>query len=443
MKLAIPTFYAEYGRYINRFRAIPWHIDCLKPVERRLLLSLMTQAKKKTKSATVVGHCMGHYHPHGDMSLYESLVQLVHRGFAFGQGNWGSPGLKDEFKAASMRYTEVKNNEILTKLFQEFIKFADTENLELNPEPLYLPCPIPIGLIGHTLTTGISFYTTKLPQYAFADLCTRLKYLLEIRAGEVHNNEPIIAPNIMGCDVYEDNIHDFKNILTMGYGVIQIVPRTEIDTANNCIYVYGKVPTERGGFGKLIKAQDKIGIRVLDESSMKRGYKLIIEPPLGSRVNSQFEQDIAKLIASKITINCNVVYPNGSVKSQSIDSILLNNYDHWLNCYLKDRQQKIGGANEALYEIQVVEIVRNIIQSYPTVKLIQDIIDIYEKEPKFQKPNVGAESIRNVCSKYSIKKLIEHKFDAQQIQNKINALTNEINNINQHGYERVLQLLGV
>jgi len=80
MKRAIPSLYAEYGRYIDEFRAIPYHIDCLKPVERRLLFTLFNVAKRLTKSARVIGEAIGKYHPHGDQSAYGTLVGLVRRG---------------------------------------------------------------------------------------------------------------------------------------------------------------------------------------------------------------------------------------------------------------------------------------------------------------------------------------------------------------------------
>ena len=60
MKRSIPALYAEYGRYIDKSRAIPYYIDCLKPVERRLLLTLWSLAKNKNvKAARIVGECLG------------------------------------------------------------------------------------------------------------------------------------------------------------------------------------------------------------------------------------------------------------------------------------------------------------------------------------------------------------------------------------------------
>lgn len=73
MKISIPALYAEYGRYISKFRSIQFNIDCLTPVERRLLLSVHNISKGKlVKSAKIVGNCIGNYHPHGDMCCLPS-----------------------------------------------------------------------------------------------------------------------------------------------------------------------------------------------------------------------------------------------------------------------------------------------------------------------------------------------------------------------------------
>lgn len=438
MKLTIPTFYALYGRYINRFRAIPYYIDALKPVERRLLLSLL-KAKKKQKSALIIGHCIGHYHPHGDQSVYDSLVQLVHRGFAEGQGNWGSPGLDNEFKAAAYRYTEVKRNEFLTQLFKEFLQFAEHETLELTSEPLYLPCPVPIGLIGSSITTGISFYTTKIPHYTYLDLLKRLQYLLEKERNQ-NIEEPIIKPNINGCNIYEDSPGEFKRILTEGEGTIQVIPITEIDYDQNCVIIKGKVPTERGGFGKLKKSQEALGIGIIDASSASEGYRIIVEPPGRRRVTPDFEMEILKLISSKIKIICNFVDDQNRVDISSIDTVLLRNYNKWLRCYTLDRKSKLKAVRDKLYEITVIEVVRQILHDNPAVKKVQDIIDIYNQNKQYQMQNINDESIRYVCSKHSIQKLIEHTIDKSCVLNDIKALEHEIEHIDEFGFNRIKSL---
>ena len=442
MKQAIPTFYAEYGRYINRFRAIPYYIDVLKPVERRLLLSLMKIAKKRVKSAKVIGYCIGELHPHGDQSVYQSLVQLVHRGFAVGSGNWGSPGLHNEFKAGAYRYTEVQYNKQLTDLFSEFLPFSEHQLLELNPEPLYLPCIIPIGLIGSSVTSGISFYTTKIPQYSFEDLLKRLIYLIQ-RENNVKNiiDEPIIKPNITNCKIFENTTGEFKNILEKGEGIIQVVPITKIDTKNNYIIIYGKVPTERGGFSKLKKSQQLLNIRLIDHSNRKIGYKIIVQPITRRKIDSHFELEILKLVSAKLHIKCNVVLDNGKVELHSIDEILLNNYYKWLQCYKLDRQSRLRNVKQELFEIYVIRIIRQILHDNPTVKTIGEICQIFTANKKYQNHNINTENIKSVCSKKSIKKLVEHKLDEQSIKQRINDLQYEIDNIEKCGFSRITSLL--
>ena len=89
MDKIITEFYKRYGRMVNFSRAVPLAIDGLKPVERRVLLSVYEIARDKfMKSAKVDGHVIGNYHPHG--SAYGTIVQMVQQGFLDGQGNFGS-----------------------------------------------------------------------------------------------------------------------------------------------------------------------------------------------------------------------------------------------------------------------------------------------------------------------------------------------------------------
>ena len=120
MKNIVSNLYSDYLRYTDRFRAIPWEVDMLKPVERRCLLSIHETAKTRfVKTAKVIGHIIGNYHPHGDVSIYKTLVNLVDQGYAVGQGNWGSPGLHDD-PPASYRYTEVKLEKWVEELAFEY-----------------------------------------------------------------------------------------------------------------------------------------------------------------------------------------------------------------------------------------------------------------------------------------------------------------------------------
>ena len=103
-----------YSEYVILDRAIPRVEDGLKPVQRRILYSMMDLGilpdKPHKKSARIVGECLGKYHPHGDTSVYGAMVKMaqpfsMRATLVDGHGNFGSP---DGDSAAAMRYTEAR-----------------------------------------------------------------------------------------------------------------------------------------------------------------------------------------------------------------------------------------------------------------------------------------------------------------------------------------------
>ncbi len=426
MKLIIPNLYAEYGRYINRFRAIPYYVDVLKPVERRLILTLYEECKTKdVKAAKVIGAVIANYHPHGDLSSYQVLVNLVYKGFALGQGNWGNfYGLKDS-PAAAYRYTEVRINPDLTKLFEETLKFVKWEVLELESEPLHLPSPIPIGLIGFDVITGISFYTTKIPQYTIKDLVDRLKSLL------LNTNKPVITPNITNCDLVEKNLTDFEDILTKGAGSITITPQITINKKN--IEIIGKCPIY--GFNKLIKNAEKLEIIIDDLSKVSYGTKISISPSKRRVIDQTFVNEIIQNVSYTINFIVNVVDDNGAVKQTPIDDILILNYQKWLESNNKLLSSQLNGYRQKQFETQVIGIIRDILEKYPTSKTIDEIISLYNKH--YNRQDITVDEIRKICSKYSIKSLIEYKLDYTIYDKQIQLIQNCIDNIDKYCLDKL------
>ena len=166
--------YGRYGRYINKWRAFPLYEDGLKLAERRILYSeYLTARKKYTKSAEVVGYCIGKLHPHGDQSAYQTLVQLCNCGLSDYNGNFGtSIGLHDE-PAAAMRYTEVKMSQDVVNIAFQHLDFIPFEELELpTKEPIYLATKLPFCLLRKTsYCTGIGFgFKTYMPSYIYGNI---------------------------------------------------------------------------------------------------------------------------------------------------------------------------------------------------------------------------------------------------------------------------------
>ena len=162
-----------YSEHVIMDRAIPRVEDGLKPVQRRILYSMMdmgvTPDKPYRKSARIVGDCMGKYHPHGDSSIYGALVKLA-QSFAMsatlvdGHGNFGS---MDGDGAAAMRYTEARLTPLATELLRDINK--DTVPMSLNfddtlEEPDMLPGRFPNILVNGASGIAVGL-TTKIPPH--------------------------------------------------------------------------------------------------------------------------------------------------------------------------------------------------------------------------------------------------------------------------------------
>jgi len=438
MKKAIPSLYAEYGRYIDEFRAIPFHVDLLKPVERRILYTLFKVAKKLAKSALVIGEVIGKYHPHGDQSAYGTLVNLVRRGLAIGQGNWGTSGFEDTDPAA-YRYTEVSANQLVNNIAFEFIKFVpwhDPENLS-HDQPKYLPCPIPIGLVGDGIIQGISFHTTKIPRYNISDLILRLIYLFK---KQIDPTTPVftIKPVFPGCDIYEHTVGEFERILTTGEGTIIVVPKYTV--TKNKIQIFAKPAL---GFSSLKNNADdpkKPDQRKFNNIDMSQ--KSIIEvwvEPLEGYVDQTFVNLIHKLIVDNLNFVCNVINDDGGVILMSIDQMLLNSYEHWINSFTNKLNQEKDALIEKLFELQVIAVIRNILQDHGTlIKSAMDVINIYNSNIKYQDTRIKEFHIQETISKHNIKTLLEHYINTTTVQQKLMEIDNKLSNMSQVAYQHLL-----
>ncbi len=161
-----------YSEHVILERALPRVEDGLKPVQRRILYSMLelgiTPDKEFKKSARIVGDCMGKYHPHGDSSIYDAMVRMAQdfnmRGcLVSGHGNFGSV---DGDPAAAMRYTEAKLSPLAMELLKDLDK--NTVNWCLNyddttKEPVTLPGRFPNLLVNGTNGIAVGLATNIPP----------------------------------------------------------------------------------------------------------------------------------------------------------------------------------------------------------------------------------------------------------------------------------------
>ncbi len=155
--------FLEYASYVIKDRAIPHIDDGLKPVQRRILHSLLEiDDGKFHKVANVVGHCMK-YHPHGDASIYEALVVLAQKNlFIDRQGNFGNLFTGDAASAA--RYIECRIDPIAREILwrRELTEYTDSYDSR-NREPVVFPAKVPLALILGAEGIAVGMSTRVLP----------------------------------------------------------------------------------------------------------------------------------------------------------------------------------------------------------------------------------------------------------------------------------------
>jgi DNA gyrase subunit A len=179
--------FLDYAMSVIVARALPDVRDGLKPVHRRVLYGMYDGGYRPdrgtVKCSRIVGDVMGNYHPHGDSSIYDTLVRLAQPWsmrvpLVDGQGNFGSPG---NDPAAAMRYTEAR----LTPLAMEMLRDIDEDTVDFvanydgrSQEPTVLPSRIPNLLVngGGGIAVGMA---TNLPPHSLREVTTGVQWALE------------------------------------------------------------------------------------------------------------------------------------------------------------------------------------------------------------------------------------------------------------------------
>ncbi len=181
--------YIDYSMSVIVGRALPDVRDGLKPVHRRSLYGMyklnVTSGAKHMKSARVVGEVMGKYHPHGDSSIYDTIVRLA-QDFSLrmplvdGHGNFGSI---DGDGAAAMRYTEVR----MRKAAEEMLEDIEKDTVDMVPnydettrEPSVLPAKLPNLLLNGSSGIAVGM-ATNIPPHNLGELCDGIDYYVQHR----------------------------------------------------------------------------------------------------------------------------------------------------------------------------------------------------------------------------------------------------------------------
>ncbi|MFC9965729.1 DNA gyrase subunit A [Nocardia ignorata] len=289
--------YIDYAMSVIVGRALPDVRDGLKPVHRRVLYAMYDNGYRPdrgyVKSARPVAETMGNYHPHGDSSIYDTLVRMaqpwsLRYPLVDGQGNFGSRGNDG---AAAMRYTECR----LTPLAMEMLRDIDSETVDFVPnydgrsmEPTVLPARVPALLMNGSNGIAVGM-ATNIPPHNLNELAEAIYWSLENYDADEESTLAACMERVKGPDfpthgliVGSQGIHD---AYTTGRGSIRMrgVVEIEEDARGRTTIVITELPYQvnTDNFVNSIAEQVKDGkiagiSDIHDESSDRVGMRIVV-----------------------------------------------------------------------------------------------------------------------------------------------------------------------
>ncbi len=291
--------YLNYAMSVIVSRALPDVRDGLKPVHRRVLYGMselgVSHNKSYKKCARIVGDVMGKFHPHGDSSVYESLVRMaqpwsLRYPLVDGQGNFGSV---DGDNAAAMRYTEAKMSkiasEILSDLDKDTVRFTTNFDDSLE-EPSVLPTTIPNLLINGSEGIAVGM-ATKVPPHNICEIIDGLIALIDDPNLTIEDLMEYIKGPDFPTGAYILGSNGIKQAYRTGRGKLSVRARATFEEirGNRQQIVFTEIPYQANkalviekiaGLTRVRKGQKTAtltGISDVRDESDKEGMRLVVE----------------------------------------------------------------------------------------------------------------------------------------------------------------------
>ena len=282
--------YIDYSMSVIVSRALPDVRDGLKPVHRRVLYGMhdmgVTSSKAYKKSARIVGDVLGKYHPHGDSSVYDTMVRMaqdwsLRYTLVDGQGNFGSV---DGDSPAAMRYTEVRMRKIAEEMLSDIDK--DTVDWQLNfddslKEPTVLPTRIPGLLVNGASGIAVGL-ATNMPPHNLTESINAINAYIDNDAIEIDElMQHISAPDfptggtIYGYEGVRDAFHTGRGrIVLRGKATIEEVRGRECIIVTEIPYQVNKAEMIKKT-AELVNDKKIEGISDIRDESDRKGMRVV------------------------------------------------------------------------------------------------------------------------------------------------------------------------
>ena len=391
LKKTMENYYIDYAMSVITSRALPDVRDGLKPVQRRILYSMIElnngPDKPHRKCARIVGDTMGKYHPHGDSSIYDALVKLAQEWntrytLVDGHGNFGSV---DGDGAAAMRYTEAR----LSKISMEMLADINKDTVDFVPnfdetekEPVVMPSRYPNLLVNGTGGIAVGM-ATNIPPHNLREVINAVvkiidNYITEDRETDIEEIMEIIkgpdfptGATILGRQGIEDayrtgrgkiKIRSVTDIEPMPNGKQRIVV-TELPYMVNKARLIQNIAT-------LVKDKKIEGITELRDESSREGMRIAIELKRDTNANvilnqlykhTQLQDSFGVILLALV---------NGEPKVMNLLEMLKHYLDHQKDVVTRRTKFELNKAEERAHILQgllialdnidrVIEIIRS------------------------------------------------------------------------------------
>ena len=420
---ALSQRYLSYAVSTIVSRALPDVRDGLKPVHRRILYSMLRQklspAAAFRKCATVVGDVLGHYHPHGDSSVYDAMVRLaqdfsVRYPLIDGQGNFGNI---DGDPQAAYRYTESK----MTDAAMLIMEGIDEDSVDMMPnfdgttsEPVVMPGAFPNLLANGGMGIAVGM-ATNIPTHNVAEVCDALNLVVDKPdATTAQIMKKMVGPDFPTGGVLIDNFDTIVKNYETGRGAFRIRAKWEIEKldrgAEQVVITeipYGLLKSKLvEQIAGLIDAR-KLPLvdDIVDESTTD--VRIVITPK--SR-NVPLDKMMAHLFAMtdleyRFNMNLNVIDTNGAPRVMGIGAVLREFIAHQKNVLIRRTNWRLGNITRRL------EILGGLLVVYLNLDRVIEIIRTEDDAKsvlmsEFQLSEVQVEAILNTRLR-SLRKLEE------------------------------------
>ncbi|MCG6955479.1 MAG: DNA gyrase subunit A [Gemmatimonadetes bacterium] len=401
--------FIDYSMSVIVQRALPDVRDGLKPVHRRILYAMselgLSPGRAYRKSATVVGEVLGKFHPHGDASVYESLVRMV-QDFSLryplvdGQGNFGSI---DGDSAAAYRYTEAR----LTPLAIELLADIDKETVQFVPnfdgripEPTVLPAKVPNLLVNGSSGIAVGM-ATNIPPHNLREIVKATAALVDDPDLPQEQLEAIVQGPDFPTGAFVCGREGIQDAYRTGRGRVVMRARAEIEQidANSERIVITEIPFMVNKsrlieqIAQLVRDKKVLEIRDLRDESDREGMRIVVELKRDAVPHIVLNQLYKHTQMQSTFGTIMLALVDGVPQVMSLREMLRHFIEHRLTVIVRrsqfdldkalDREHILEGLKVAVDNIdEVIEIIRGSKDTETASATLQERFELSERQAK-------------------------------------------------------------